>query len=59
MMKMEVGQLVKDRCTSCLHHQLKVIKVVQKNFDEKVTYVVWTQCPECGNNDHSLMPAES
>ncbi|WP_075037716.1 hypothetical protein [Halobacillus dabanensis] len=58
MQKYEVGQTIKERCTSCLHNNLKVIKVVPKEFEDKVAYVVWTQCPECGNNDHILTPQD-
>ncbi|MBN9654159.1 hypothetical protein GLW00_06815 [Halobacillus litoralis] len=54
MLKFDVGQSIQERCTSCYHNVLKVIKVVPKEFEDKTAYVVWTQCPECGNNDHQL-----
>ncbi|CDQ19992.1 hypothetical protein SAMN05192559_10364 [Halobacillus karajensis] len=59
MPKYQVGQVIQERCTSCYHHEKKVIKVVPKEFEDKMAYVVWTQCPECGTNDHKLIPNDS
>ncbi|WP_226577322.1 hypothetical protein [Halobacillus litoralis] len=54
MLHYQIGQLIQERCTSCYHNKLKIIKVTPREFSEKVAYNIWTQCPECGMNDHKL-----
>ncbi len=54
MFSLEVGSLLKSRCKSCYHNEMQVIKIIPKEFTRRVAFVVWMQCPECGQNDNSL-----
>ncbi|MGI8314200.1 hypothetical protein [Halobacillus mangrovi] len=56
MNNFQVGQLIQKRCTSCYNNQVTVLKVDQKDFNEKSAFFIWTQCPECGMNHSELMP---
>ncbi|MBM7554803.1 hypothetical protein [Thalassobacillus pellis] len=56
MSNYQVGQYILNRCTNCFHKEMKIIKVIEKNFNEKVTYVLWTKCPVCGAKDNELVP---
>ncbi|MGI8314307.1 hypothetical protein [Halobacillus mangrovi] len=53
---LQSGQHIQKRCTNCFHDKMEIIKVSERDFNEKVVYMLWIQCPECGTNDSELVP---
>ncbi|QAS51588.1 hypothetical protein HLI_04775 [Halobacillus litoralis] len=46
----EVGSLIKNHCKNCYNDEQRIIKMVPKEFSEKVVHTLWTQCTSCGQN---------
>jgi len=50
----EVGSLIKNHCINCHNDEQTIIKVVPKEFSEKVINTLWIQCIKCGQNHSRL-----
>lgn len=54
MRNYQADQLIQKRCMECFHDEMKILKVTEKDLHEKIAYIIWIQCPECGTNDKDL-----
>ncbi|TGB05185.1 hypothetical protein [Halobacillus salinus] len=54
----KVGHPLSKRCNKCFHPEVTINQTVQKEFSEKIAYILWLQCPDCGFNDTALLPKD-
>ena len=58
MSKYQTGQFIQKRCMKCFHDEMRILKVTEKDLNEKAAYILWVQCPDCGTNDSELTPED-
>lgn len=56
MCNYQTGQLIQKRCMECFHDEMKILKVTEKDLNEKSAYIISVECPKCGTSDNELKP---